>query len=78
MTSNRETARYWLAQMRRQLEDQKVPVRALERNAADQLVAAQCNICLLVWERPADLDDEAADHDLGQFVQDHKTRHQAR
>jgi len=52
-------------------------VRALEKSG-DRLVAAQCNICLLVWERPADMDDEAADTDLGQFVADHKSRHQAR
>jgi hypothetical protein len=52
-------------------------VRALEKRG-DTLIAAQCNICLLVWERPSDVDDEGADSSLGQFVQDHKARHQAR
>jgi hypothetical protein len=52
-------------------------VRAVEKQG-DTLTVAQCNICLLVWERPPDLDDEAADHSLGQFVADHKSRHQAR
>ena len=77
MTSNRETAKFWLAQIRAQLEEKTVTVRAIEKQG-DTLVVAQCNICLQVWERPPDLDDEAADHDLGQFVADHKSRHQAR
>ena len=52
-------------------------VRAIE-TVNDRLIVAQCNICLQVWERPPGLDDEAADHDLGRFVADHKARHQAR
>ena len=52
-------------------------IRTLEMRGGT-LVAAQCNICLLVWERPPDVDDEGADHNLGQFVADHKSRHQAR
>jgi len=52
-------------------------VRKLETRG-DTLIAAQCVVCLLVWERPPDVDDEGADHSLGQFVADHKSRHQAR
>lgn len=52
-------------------------VRAVEKHG-DTLTAAQCNICLLVWERPPDLDDEGADASLQVFVQDHHARHQAR
>ena len=73
----RETGRRWLAQIRAQLEEKTVTVRALEKHG-DTLIAAQCNICLLVWEGPPDVDDEGADSSLGQFVADHKSRHQAR
>jgi len=76
MTSNRETGKWWLARIRRQLET-NMTVRAIE-TVNDRLIVAQCNICLLVWERPPDVDDEGADHSLGQFVADHKSRHQAR
>ena len=76
MTSNRETGKWWLARIRQQLET-NMTVRAIE-TVNDRLIVAQCNICLLVWERPPDVDDEGADHSLGQFVADHKARHQAR
>jgi hypothetical protein len=71
----RETGKWWLARIRQQLET-NMTVRAIE-TVNDRLIVAQCNICLLVWERAPDLDDEAADHSLGQFVADHKTCYQA-
>jgi hypothetical protein len=74
--SSRETAKFWLARIRKQLEE-RMTVRKLEMDG-DTLLAAQCNICLQVWERPSDMDDEEADGSLGRFVHDHKDRHRAR
>jgi hypothetical protein len=76
VTSNRETARFWLAQIRRQLEDQ-MTIRLLD--AVDgQPTAAKCSICMARWERADELDDTRADAALTDFALYHRALHGGR
>jgi len=73
MTSNRETARFWLAQMRRQLEEH-MSVKVIDARDGVPL-EARCNICLRRWYRPED--DPTADT-LADFAHLHNGMHRAR
>jgi hypothetical protein len=71
VTSNRETGRWWLAKIRRQLEEQmSVKILAAAENGVP--IQARCNVCLKRWERP---DDDPTADSLADFAHQHAIVH---